>query len=77
MVRPWLLWPDRAVEWMADFYAQRMRRIDLDILWPVCKEESGGRLERARMAFKMHTAIDPSWHRLGEDRINEIVDGLQ
>jgi hypothetical protein len=54
----------------------RMRRLDLEILWPVCKREAPD-LEHARAAFAVHAFNDPAWLCLGEDGLIAAIEGLQ
>jgi hypothetical protein len=63
-------------------WRSRQRRIDLDILWPVCKREALARyapdeaLDRARAAFAYHAFNDPAWLCLGEEMIVAHIDKL-
>lgn len=58
------------------WWRKRQRRIDLEILWPVCKENSET-IFQARAAFTMHCYMDPAW---GKDfdaiEIDRIVGRL-
>jgi hypothetical protein len=61
------------------------RRIDLEILWPICKREAqnanyagpAGPLDHARAAFAVHAFNDPAWMCLGEEAIVEFIDKLR
>ena len=53
----------------------RMRRIDMEILWPTCLEQTHS-LDHAKAAFAYHAFHDPAWLELGEDAIIEFIDGL-
>jgi hypothetical protein len=44
----------------------RQRRIDLDVLWPICRREANN-LDHAKAAFAVHAYHDPAWLELGED----------
>ena len=51
------------------------RKIDLDILWPVCREQAPD-LDHAKAAFAVHAFNDRAWTVLGDDEIERIIDGL-
>jgi hypothetical protein len=53
----------------------RQRRIDIDILWPCCRDGAND-LAHARAAFAMHCFNDPAWIELGYDAIVDFIDGL-
>jgi hypothetical protein len=44
----------------------RQRRIDLDVLWPICRREANN-LDHAKAAFAVHAYHDPAWLELGDD----------
>jgi hypothetical protein len=44
-----------------DWSWERQRAIDLDVLWPIVKEQAGGDLARAHEAFFVHAFNDPCW----------------
>jgi hypothetical protein len=54
----------------------RLRRIDLDILWPSCKEQARD-LDMARAAFACHAFNDEAWMFLGEDTVIEEIGKLR
>ena len=64
----------------------RCRRIDLDILWPICLrahssvDTSNTRIEydldHALAAFAYHCFNDPAWLELGEDELVRRIDAL-
>nr|HEV8010876.1 hypothetical protein [Bradyrhizobium sp.] len=54
----------------------RQRRIDLDILWPICLKGAND-LDHAKAAFAVHAYNDPAWLELGEDRIFQFIDRLE
>ena len=54
----------------------RMRRIDLEILWPVCQREARD-LDHAKAAFAVHCFNDPAWLALGEDAMIDFIDRLE
>lgn len=56
-----------------------MRRLDLLILWPSCKQEAQARglgLDAARKAFGMHARRDSAWKVLGHDEISRRIERL-
>jgi hypothetical protein len=53
----------------------RQRRIDLDILWPICRREAND-LDHAKAAFAVHAYHDPAWLELGEDDLFAFIDRL-
>lgn len=56
-------------------YNEQRRQIDLDILWPVCKEQAPD-LDHAKAAFAVHAFNDEAWRPLGEDEIKRRIDAL-
>jgi hypothetical protein len=52
----------------------RQRRIDLDILWPICRREAND-LDHAKAAFAVHAYHDPAWLELG-DELFPFIDSL-
>jgi hypothetical protein len=54
----------------------RMRRFDLEILWPSCKEYSPD-LDHAKAAFAVHAFNDPAWLALGQDELMTAIDELR
>jgi hypothetical protein len=52
----------------------RQRRIDLDILWPICRREAND-LDHAKAAFAVHAYHDPAWLELG-DELFPFIDRL-
>ena len=54
----------------------RLRRIDLDILWPSLRAQASD-IALARDAFMMHCFCDPAWASLGEAGIIRFVNGLE
>jgi len=67
----------RALQWLLiwfNFNEQR-RRIDLQILWPACKENARD-IDHARAAFAVHAFNDPAWASLGHDEIAKRISAL-
>jgi hypothetical protein len=62
-------------EFFRDLWRQRQRRLDLEILWPLCREKAKT-LEGAKIAFALHAHNDPAWTCLGRDHIDQVIDAL-
>ncbi len=63
--------------WLRNWWWQRQRNIDLNVLWPVCKEQAPD-LERARAAFAAYAFQDPAWiSYYGRDRLIKFIDHLE
>jgi len=65
-----------------DFNARR-RDLDIQILWPICKQqanergdERGGDIDHAKAAFALHAFNDQAWLVLGEEEIKRRIDAL-
>ena len=52
------------------------RRIDLEILWPICKREAPD-LDHARAMFAVHAYNDSAWLCLGEEALFAAIDRLE
>lgn len=61
--------------WIARWYSARLRKIDLQILWPICLKQAKD-LDHAKAAFAVHAFNDPAWLRLGEEEIKRRIDAL-
>jgi len=55
---------------------ERQRAIDLEILWPICKEQAQGDMDKAKAAFAVHAFNDPAWVRHYEDRLYRVIEEL-
>jgi hypothetical protein len=55
---------------------RRQRAIDLQILWPICKEKARS-LDHARAAFAVHAFTDPAWVGEYGERIVDVIGELQ
>jgi hypothetical protein len=66
----------RVLNWIRNKFYARYRRIDMDILWPACRDQASD-LDRARAAFACHALHDLAWMVLGEDEICRMIDGLE
>jgi hypothetical protein len=63
------------MRWLMNLWRERQRSIDLQILWPVCKENARD-LDHARAAFAYHAFHDSAWLCLGDDEIKRRIDAL-
>ena len=63
------------IQWLRDWWHQRQRSVDLQILWPLCKKHADD-IDHARAAFALHAFNDEAWVCLGEDEIKRRIDGL-
>jgi hypothetical protein len=61
------------MKWLQNWWRARQRRIDLEILWPACKEKAAD-LDRAKAAFAWHAFNDPAWLALGREEIIRFID---
>lgn len=57
-------------------WINRRRRIDREILWPICKEKAEGDLVLAKKLFALHMGMDHIWDDLNEAEFSEIMDSL-
>lgn len=60
--------------WSALISAHK-RRVDLDILWPSCKQNASS-VFAARLAFRAHCLQDPAWMAIPAREVDEIVRQL-
>ncbi len=58
-----------------NWWHSRQRSIDLQILWPACKEKSGD-IDQAKAVFAVHAFNDAAWTCLGHDEIIKLIGGL-
>lgn len=56
-------------------YNDRRRQLDLQILWPTCKEHAQD-MDHAKTAFAVHCYNDPAWLALGEAEIYRRIEAL-
>ena len=59
-----------------NWWHARQRRIDMDILWPICLREARD-LDHAKAAFAVHALHDSAWMCLGEDAVIAFIDRLK
>lgn len=64
------------IRWLIDWWNARRRAIDLEILWPICKEKAKD-LDHAKAAFAVHAFNDPAWTCLGHYEVYSRIDALQ
>ena len=62
--------------WLKSRWYRRLRRIDVEILWPQCVRLAEDP-DSARAAFARHALHDKAWLFLGEQRVIEIIDKLE
>jgi hypothetical protein len=65
------------VAFILDWWRARLRRLDLEILWPTCLKMCEGDLDCARAAFAVHAFSDPAWVCLGEKELFDRIDRLE
>lgn len=64
------------IRWLIRRWHARQRAIDLDILWPSCKNLAQD-IDYAKAAFAVHAYNDPAWLELGEDGLYDFIDNLR
>ncbi len=64
------------MNWLRGLWYKRLRSIDLQILWPCCKEGASS-LDHAKASFAVHAFNDRAWMFLGADEVTRRIDGLQ
>jgi hypothetical protein len=58
------------------WWRERQRTVDLEVLWPICKEQAPD-IKLARSAFFMHCTEDTAWTKdYSVDEIAQYVDAL-
>lgn len=63
------------IRWLIDRWRERQRAIDIEILWPSCKELVPD-LDTAKVAFAYHAFHDKAWLCLGDAEIQRRIDEL-
>jgi hypothetical protein len=63
------------IRWLVSKWHAKQRAIDIDILWPACKEQAYD-LDHARAAFAIHAFQDSAWQSLGEDELIKRIGEL-
>lgn len=62
--------------WIFRWYRKRQRQIDIDLLWPICKERASSR-DIAEDAFYWHCINDRAWTKdFNQKRIADIISEL-
>jgi hypothetical protein len=64
------------IKWLLNKWHARLRRIDIEVLWPICKDKTSS-IQEARKVFLFHIFLDNAWRELGGDEIYRIVGGLE
>ena len=63
-------------DWLMKWWRARQRRIDMQILWPACKQVTDD-LDCAKAAFFFHVARDAAWTKeYTTDELVHFVDEL-
>ena len=61
---------------MMKWWRKRQRAIDMEILWPVCKEQAAT-LEHAKAAFAVHVYNDVAWRKdFSESELFDYIEAL-
>ncbi len=63
------------MRWLKHWWYARLRQIDLEILWPICKQKSRS-LDVAKASFAVHAMQDPAWLVLGDEAIGDFIERL-
>ncbi len=50
----------KLIEWLQRWFRARQRKVDLKILWPICKEMAED-LDEAKATFMVHVMHDEAW----------------
>jgi hypothetical protein len=64
------------IRWIVGKYYARLRRLDIEVLWPAIKKEALN-VDDAKLVFTHHADCDPAWIFLGSKKIDEIIGGLE
>lgn len=64
------------MKWLKTWWYKRQRTIDLQILWPSCRNLAPN-LDQAKAAFAVHAFNDPAWMSLGENEVIRRIGELQ
>jgi hypothetical protein len=70
------MWITAIWRWATLQHYKRLRRLDLEILWPICCQRADN-LDHAKAAFAVHAFHDRAWLCLGEREILRQIDALQ
>lgn len=58
------------------WWNRRLRKIDIDILWPTVCRRCQDDPEGARNVFHLHVCMDPAWMDLTEQEQTQIIAKL-
>lgn len=61
--------------WLFALLHWQQRRIDLQILWPICRDKAKS-LDHARAAFAVHAFNEIAWMCLGEEEVKRRIGEL-
>ena len=64
------------MKWLLNWWHARQRAIDLQILWPSCRDQARD-LDHAKAAFAVHAFNDTAWTCLGEREVCRLIDELE
>jgi len=64
------------VNWLYGLWYARLRKIDLNVLWPACKQQART-IDDAKAAFAVHAYHDRAWLFLGVDEVFRRIDRLK
>lgn len=64
------------MDFLARWWKKRQRAVDIQCLWPSCKENSSD-TDSARAAFRLHTMIDEAWSDMSDEEIDHVVATLR
>ena len=66
----------RPLAWLRQRWHARLRRIDVEILWPCIKRQTPN-LPHARAAFALHVSRDPAWQDLEREALWTQIEALK
>lgn len=64
------------MRWLLGLWHARQRAVDLQILWPICREQAPD-LDHAKAAFAVHAFNDEAWTFLGHDVVASFINDLK
>jgi hypothetical protein len=64
------------IQWLVRKINARRRRIDLEVLWPACRDNAPS-IDRAREVFYLHAVNDEAWKELGFIEMGRIIGELK
>lgn len=60
-------------KWLVNWWRRRQRRVDLDILWPICKQKAEGDIAEARAVFMAHMCFDSAYEGMSQEETDEFI----